>query len=195
MRCCISFPHTWDYAAQVVVWRHLTEGVDIAKWKIVIDKSIRQNLKSGHDSEITWALWLAAQLNIEIENDIFNGIFDKCGPFPMVIAIDIFVNQNSNGLVLPKNAILEKLGDTPLLRENWLLAFEADRQGALKIKTKNQQGYEFFKTLYDDTVSFYDAKANLFEEDEDLKESKAIKKISIYEDFEDFDDEDELPPM
>lgn len=191
IRCCISFPHSWDYAAQVVAWRHLTSGVDKAKWKIVIDKSIRQNLKSGHDSEITWALWLATQLKIEVANDIFNGVFEKCGPFPMMMAIDVFVNHNTSGLVLPKNLILEKLGDTPLLRENWLVAFEADRLGALNIKTKNQQGYEFFKTLYDDTVSFYDSEASLFSDEDDLFETNAIKKTSSYEEIEDVEDEDE----
>ena len=62
VRVVISFPHCWDYAAQVVAWRNRREGVDRVLWRDVIHRSIKRHAQSGHDSEIVWALWLLKEL-------------------------------------------------------------------------------------------------------------------------------------
>lgn len=190
VRCCISFPHCLDYASQVVVWRHLTGNVDEAKWASVIDKCLKQNLKHGNDAEVTWALWLASNLSVAISNDIFNLIFEKCGPFPSVLALDLYQNGQNSALKLPKELIIEKLGASPMMRDHWILSYEADRQDVLKLKTKNIQGNDFFKHLYDDNVSFFNRDMGLYEDSDDIAHLPAIMKKWSYEDFDEDADND-----
>lgn len=193
IRCCISFPHSWDYVAQMVAWRHLNDGVDVALWRRAIEKSLIQHVRSGHDFEVVWALWLARQLEIPLAKALFSEIFDRCGPFSMLLALDVHKVAKMEEK-LPIDKILEKVGDKPLLGPNWVFSFEADRQFGLKLKTKNLQGHEFFKQLYDNNVSFYDADFDL-EKDQDIKggTANAIKKTSSYDDLsepEEPDDDD-----
>lgn len=81
----------------------------------------------------------------------------------------------------------------------WLLAYEADRQFGLRIKSRNVQGNEFFAQLYDDDVSFYNRGAEpfAFRDTDDPSEVRfAIDgRLTSYdsevddEDDESFDDE------
>ncbi|WP_292517515.1 RNA-directed DNA polymerase [Mesorhizobium sp.] len=184
IRCCISFPHSWDYVAQIVSLRNAISGIDKSTWSRAINKSLAQNVRTGHDFEVTWSLWLARQLKIEIDDKIFEQIFEKCGSFSMLVALDVHKNSGM-ACKVPKQTILSRLGDKPCLGPFWLLAFEADRQFDLKIKTKNLQGHDFFKSLYDDDVSFYDSDFEFFDTDDLLTTGKtAIKKTTSYDDSE-----------
>ncbi|KQZ31110.1 hypothetical protein ASD50_16455 [Mesorhizobium sp. Root552] len=199
VRAAINFPHCWDYVARVVAWRNVVKSIDQKKWIEVIDKSIRQNVKSGHDSEISWALWLLKEIEGPLDKEIFEAVLLRCGPMPCLIALDIH-EKSKAPYKIPKEALLERLGDQPMLSNNWLLAYEGDRQFGLKIKSKNIQGNQFFKQLYDDDVSFYnrDAESWVFEDEDDKGSVKfAIEKgaggyDSLYEDGDDDDDDDEF---
>lgn len=86
-----------------------------------------------------------------------------------------------------------------MLGSNWLLAYEADRQFGFKIKTKNLQGNDLFKILYDDTVSFYNTEAipPVFKDKDSNLVMSAIEPSAsnyeeIYDDEEDDDEPDDL---
>lgn len=190
IRCCISFPHSWDYVAQIVAARNLLGGVDKEKWFQVVNKSLAQNVPSGHDFEVTWCLWLAHQLQIKIDDKIFHNIFNKCGSFSMISALDVH-QKSKMSCKIPKENIIPRIGEKPLLGPHWLFAYEADTNFDLKIKTKNQQGHDLFKALYDDNVSFYDAEYTLFDNFDGKTDKPAIKKTSAYDDdFEELDIEE-----
>ncbi|WP_282610262.1 RNA-directed DNA polymerase [Pelagibius sp. Alg239-R121] len=194
VRSAISFPHCWDYVARVVAWRHRVEGVDLNLWGRVTEKSIVYNARTGNDSEVTWALWLVKEIKTKISQQTFELVITKCGPFPSTLALDVHKSCELN-FRLPKESILDRIGDKPMLGANWLLAYEADRAFGFKIKTKNQQGYEFFKTLYDDDVSFYNSEAVpvVFEDiEEPTSVMSAIESpTGSYEDIYDDEDEDD----
>lgn len=154
VRVAISFPHCWDYVARVVSWRNRLKSVDKGLWRGVVHRTLKQHGNSGHDSETTWALWLLKELAEPLEVDAFNLVLRRCGPIPAVLALDVHVTSKAPYKV-PKETLLDKLGDQPMIGESWLLAYEADRQFGFKIKTKNGHGNHFFKQLYDDDVSFY----------------------------------------
>lgn len=187
IRCCISFPHSWDYVAQIVSKRNYYNPVSTQTWSIVINKSLAQNVKNGHDYEITWALWLAKMLNCAVDQSLSSTIFEKCGSFPMIVSLDLY-QKGLFGGKLPKQTILDRIGEKPCMGPLWLFAYEADQKFSLKIKTKNLQGHEFFQVMYNDNVSFYDLEHDLEYESEDDPKSPAIKKSSSYEDIEDESD-------
>lgn len=142
IRVGINFPHCWDYVARVVAWRLIVHDLDVLLWGRVVHKTVSQNVRNGNDSEVTWALWLLRQLGITLESSLFNSVLSFCGPLPCMLALDIYTNVGAQ-YKLPKDIILDKIGDTPMLGPNWILAYEADRQFGLKLKTKNVQGNSF----------------------------------------------------
>jgi hypothetical protein len=193
VRVAISFPHCWDYVARVVAWRNKLKSVDKSLWRGVVHRTIKQSGNSGHDSEITWALWLLKELEEPLEIDAFELVLRRCGPFPSLIALNVHAASKATYKV-PKEVLLDKLGDQPMLGSSWLLAYEGDRQFGLKIKSRNIQGNPFFKQLYDDDVSFYncDAMPFVFDDAEDIKEVKSAieSPISNYDDIYDDDEEE-----
>jgi len=196
IRVAINFPHSWDYVARVVAWRHRIYGVKAAKWRSVVHRSISQHIKSGSDSEILWALWLLKELSQDLESEALDVIINKSSPLVCLLALDVHKTAKSD-YKIPKQLILDRLGDSPMMGSNWLFAFEADRQFDLKIKTKNLQGNGFFKQLYDDDVSFYfgEAVPSVFEDVEDEKTVKIAIEAPVTgyddDDVEDYDDDEE----
>ena len=192
VRVAINFPHCLDYVARVVAWRNTVKTVDAELWRDVIHRSIRQNCAAGHESEITWSLWLLKELAQKLELEAFEQVIKKCGALPSLLALDIHKKQEPS-YKIPKDLIVDKLGEQPMTGNNWLLAYEADRQFGFKIKSKNLQGNAFFKQLYDDDVSFYDqtAKPFVFKDTDDPESVKSAieSPISSYDDlYEDDDD-------
>lgn len=168
IRCCISFPHSWNFVAQIVALRHDLDGIDTKKWSRVIEKSLSQNVKSGNDFEVVWAIWLSIHIKAPIINSLFDEIFEKCGSYSMLSALHLH-SISAMDCKIPKEKILSRLGNRPMLGPHWILAYEGDRKFDLKIKTKNTQGYDLFKILYDNDVSFYSC---------DIEENKGITKIN-----------------
>lgn len=197
VRSAISFPHCWDYVARVVAWRNRIAGVDKNLWSSVAEKSIAQNARTGNDSEVSWALWLVKELKAKISAGALEEVLRRCGPFPSVIALDVYKTCDLPYRV-PKEMIDERLGDRPMVGSHWLLAYEADRQFGFRMKTRNLQGHDFFRTLYDDDVSFYSPQAlpPVFEGTDDPAEVKSAIEPTIggYDElYDDEDDEDDQP--
>lgn len=191
IRVAINFPHCIDYVARVVAWRNRTYDTDTDLWCDVVHRTIKNNAKSGHDSEITWALWLLKELGGTLDRYVFDTVLRRCGPFPSLVALDVH-HHNKATYKLPKELLLEKLGDQPMMGPNWLLAYEADRQFDMKIKTRNLQGSGFFKQLYDDDVSFYDAEAVpvVFTDVDNVDDVRsAIESSTSYDEIAGDDDE------
>lgn len=180
IRVAISFSHCWDYVARVVAWRNRVGSIDKPLWTDVVHRAIKQNAKSGHDSEITWALWLLKEIGEPLERDALELVVARCGAFPILLSLDVHANSQSR-YKIPKENLLSRLGDKPMLGANWLLAYEGDRQFGLKIKSKNVQGNPFFKQLYDDDVAFYDRDAVplVFDEAEDIDKVKSAIEYPI----------------
>jgi Reverse transcriptase (RNA-dependent DNA polymerase) len=199
VRVAISFPHCWDYVARVVAWRNEVKSINKALWGKVVHRAIKQNGTSGYDSEIAWALWLLKELKEPLEAQAFELVLSRCGPLPCLLALDVHAGTKAT-YKIPKEMLIDRLGDRPMLGSNWLLAYEGDRQFGLKIKSRNLQGNPFFKQLYDDDVSFYnrDAKPFVFEDVDDIDTVKSAIEGStgsyddIYEDEYDIIDDDEI---
>lgn len=161
IRVVISFPHCWDYAAQVVAWRNRLGHVDAALWEDVIHRSIRRHGSSGHDSEVAWALWLLKELGAGLAEDALTLVAQRCGAMASLLALDVNASS-AEPKPIPRETILNRLGERPMCGSQWLLAYEGDRQFGFRIKSRNVQGNDFFAQLYDDDVSFYDRGAEPF---------------------------------
>jgi hypothetical protein len=88
-----------------------------------------------------------------------------------------------------------------MMGSHWLFAYEADRQFDLRVKTRNLQGNQFFKQMYDDTVSFYDVDAVpfVFKDKDGLEDVRSAieNPVTSYDDIgeEDIGDEDDFDDL
>jgi len=66
-QCAVQFPHSFDYVARVIAWRHRTKkSIDGVLWRDVAKLIAAQNAATGRDSEVAWALWLIKELGATI---------------------------------------------------------------------------------------------------------------------------------
>lgn len=197
VRAAINFPHCWDYIARIVSWRFRTEGLQTKLWGQVVSKSLTTQSKAGNDSETCWALWLAKEANLPIDLHIHEAILERCGALAATLAIDVY-QSNPQKFSYPKAKLLERIGDRPMIGENWLLAYEADRLFGFKLKTKILNGPHFFEELYDNDTEFYDPDGipTAFENIDDPSEVEAaLEDVNSYydDDYDDTDWEEEVP--
>lgn len=192
VRAAINFPHCWDYIARIVSWRFRTYGIDHDLWAQVVSKSLATQSKGGNDSEVCWALWLAKEASLPIELTTHEAILERCGALAATLALDVY-QSNPQKFTYPKAKLLERIGDRPMVGENWLLAYEADRLFGFKLKTKNLNAPAFIEELYDNDTEFYDPDGipAAFEDIQDPSEvESALEDVSSY--YDDDYDEGEL---
>jgi len=122
-------------------------------WRGVINNIICEHASAKHESEVAWALWLAARLGIQISGDAVRAIEQSnLGSVPILIA-----------LYLESIGKLKKKIDRRLLPEhsnfnceNWLLCYEGSEQGWINHINKNTKSHLGYSWLASETVRFFD---------------------------------------
>ena len=191
-RVAVNFPHCVDYVARVVVWRHRRVDIDSKKWEQVCQAIIAYNAPLGNDSEVVWACWMLKEIDGKLPANLCEPIVERCGPFSALIAIDLADKGVISGK-FPKKLIYERLDSHPMLGNDWLLSYEAERCFGFRLKGKNRVDYGVLGDLIDAGAQFYDAAAkpfvfqgvNIEEVDEAIED-----RIGLYEEDEDHEDDD-----
>ena len=161
IRVAMVFPHCIDYVARVVVWYCYLKlhVIDKDKWKDVCEKIIAHHAPLGNDSEVVWACWLLKELNTKIHRDNCEKIINHCGPFSVLLILDLY----SLGLVsgrFPRKLINERIRENSMLESDWLLQYEAVRSFDYKLKQQDGEYNEVLKQLIDGGVQFYKSTAS-----------------------------------
>jgi hypothetical protein len=194
IRVAVNFPHCIDYVARVVVWRHRRFEVDLTRWTEVCCSTVRYHAPLGNDSEVVWICWLLKEIGGKMPAKLCEPIFERCGPFSALLAIDLAASNLVTGR-FQKNLIYDRLDDHPMLGNDWLLSYEAERVFGYRLKGKNRRDYSVFGTLIEADAQFYDSDAVPFVfqnvADFDDVDEALEDRIGLYEDDE-LDDETEF---
>ena len=194
VRVAIVFPHCVDYVVRVVIWYNRFHDIDTTKWRKVCETIIGYHAKLGNDSEVAWSCWLLKELGEPLHKDLCEAIIRRCGPFSVLLTLDLFLKGLISGK-FPRSLIYCRLGNSPMLSEDWLLSYEAERSFGFRLKKKNRNDYEVFGTLIDGNVEFYDTGAlpSVFEGVDDFNSvDRALEdRGGLYEDEDDEDDDDD----
>lgn len=195
IRVAVNFPHCLDYVARVVVWRHRRYSVDREKWQTVCSSTVAYHAPLGNDSEVSWACWMLKEIGGKLPARLCEPIIKRCGPFSALLSIDLAEAGAVSGR-FPKDLIYDRIDDHPMLGNDWLLSYEAERGFGFRLKRKNRTDYSVFGDLIENEASFYDADATLFVfqdvDDIDDVDEALEDRIGLYEE-DDFDEDDENP--
>jgi hypothetical protein len=84
-RAAVHFGHSIDYVARIIVWRHLAfRDLVIADWSPILTAILDRHGRLGNDGEVSWALYAAIRLGIEIPISTANLIVQNCGPLTVM---------------------------------------------------------------------------------------------------------------
>lgn len=193
-RCILNFPHSADYVARVVSWRHRIVGVATDKWGRIIETFLGYHSRLGADGEVCWGAWLAKEIGSKVSADIAEEILARCGPLSALLILDLSNSGQIRGR-FGKTHVYQRLDDNPILSSDWLLSYEAERIFGYRVKGKNRTDYSIIGDMIASDVAFYDDDALpvVFEEAGGEQPVDALeKRIGSYEEDEDECDDDEV---
>jgi len=128
----------------------------IEKFEKSLSELIRIHAKYSNHYEVSWALWLAKEFEIKLNEDL-NSLFSKMdNPIIVLLILDL----RERGLISPtiddtkwkSYLVKEQLYD-----DHWLLAYEAVVKEWINPSKNYLENDPFFKALKDSDVSFYDS--------------------------------------
>lgn len=167
----------WDFFESLLFRLGLTEPSSLAKiskllisYKNLISKSklkvfcfelINRNFEKGNDYELTWALWLLKEFDIQPTKDIYTAVFKSKSVFASLIALDL-INQNIVIKTFDYTDIEELFTTENLNKQYWLLIYECIYKGWLYfIPTNIVDDHFYFQTLKNNGIYFYDENKGL----------------------------------
>jgi len=182
--------HNWSFFESLVFRMGLTDtGVlqKIAKllisYKSLVNKTnlkifcfevIRRHAEKKHDYELTWALWLLSDFNIQPNKEIFEIVIESRCNCACIIALDL-LNKNSRIKTFDYSSLTRHLITENLNNRNWLLVYETVYKGWVpEVSSSVVTNHFYFDLIKSKNINFYDSSRNL----EPLKTQRSnLKKI------------------
>ncbi|SSC71452.1 unnamed protein product [Ciceribacter sp. T2.26MG-112.2] len=124
-QCAVQFPHTTDYVARVVAWRHriYPKQVDVGLWNEVATLTVTQNASLGRDSEAIWALWLIKELGAKVPRTTSDLMLSNSGSLVLAWLAHMHAKRMTTDRRL-WSKLREVVADNPLAGSAWPLSLE-----------------------------------------------------------------------
>lgn len=183
------YPENWKYFESIILKFSLMEPVTLgdisellitykpfvkkAKVKSTVETIITTHIAKGHDYEVSWSLWLCFIFNIKLKDAIATDVFSSNDVLSKIIALHL----RSIGLIndsVSIDDIKKEIISESLYNGNWLLAYEAVKNGWIKKRNFFEKG-SLFDILNKNNISFYDEKRTI----RTKTNPKEIKKKSV----------------
>lgn len=124
------------------------------------EDTIAAGALNGHHAEVAWALFLCKGLRIKLTQAGANHVSQMESSVCALVALDLEQRKLIDG-VLDRSLWLKSMNENGLYSSMWLLAYEADLKGWIKMGTAYVEADAHFKELKAHQVSFYDVKTNV----------------------------------
>lgn len=182
----------WDYFESLIFRLGLIEAGalnQIAKllvtYKEIVSKKrlkefcfeiIKRNHENQHDFELTWALWILNEFNIQPIKEIYNIVFRSKSVTGILVGLDLF-QQNNRIQNFDFSSVIELVTTDNLNNKEWLLVYETIYKDWIPQLDKSIiRDHFFFNILESRKVFFYNNTRKL----EPLKvDSSYSKKIEV----------------
>lgn len=185
--CAIQFLHSFDYVAQIIVWRIRTERQTNADlWNQVAHSTLSNATKSGRDAEALWALWLTKELKVIISGDIYLSLIDNNGPLVQAAGFHMAKKGLVNGKV-NFDELWYHVEGVPISGKSWPLSLELNAAGIKKPKKIDIQGQTALTSIFKEKCSLFNWDAYPFaflDADDELDENPQFAIGSFSSEYE-----------
>ncbi|MEJ1119765.1 RNA-directed DNA polymerase [Phyllobacterium sp. CCNWLW109] len=167
-QCAVQFPHSIDYVARVIAWRHrVWSDVDLSLWQDVALLTINQNAATGRDSEVIWSLWLMKELNIKVSRKATDVILANSGPLPLALLSHFSANKLTLDRKL-RQKLWATVAGNPYSGPSWPLTLEMVHLGISNPAWEQTPASDSLMGLHNAKVSIinWNAQPRVFEEEE-----------------------------
>lgn len=129
-QCAVQFPHTTDYVARVIAWRHRIrpDDVDAGLWNEVARLTVNQNASLGRDSESIWSLWLLKELGTKVSKSTSDLVLSNSGPLVLAWLAHMHARKMATDSRL-WTKLRDAVADNPLAGDMWPLSLELAHLG------------------------------------------------------------------
>jgi hypothetical protein len=154
---------------------------------------INRNYQKTNDYELTWALWLLKEFQIQPTKDIYTKVFKSKSVCASLVALDL-INQNISIRTFDYSDVEELFTIENLNKQYWLLVYECIYKNWLDfIPVSIVTEHFFFDTLKNNLVYFYDENKTLeplmVEKSYFERIERKITQVDKYMQTNDFKDE------
>ncbi|WP_313664317.1 RNA-directed DNA polymerase [Shinella sp.] len=164
-QCAVQFPHSFDYAARVIVWRNRRnpKTLDAELWRYIALSTIDQNAPLGRDSEVVWALWLLKELEVTIPRATTDLMLMNSGPIPLALLAHMSVRKLTGDRRLREKLVKKVLG-SPIAGPFWPLSLELVHLGKGEARWLQEKIPAYLLVLHQKRASLIDwgAKPRVF---------------------------------
>lgn len=152
-------PSILSTATEILLgYKNAKYNINENKLKETLFEIIYYHIPSGHTHEISWALWICKTFNFKVPVKLVKELvkIDDC--IISLMLLDLYYKKKISSLDVSKwTSMLIKEN---LYTSNWLLVYESILKGWLQ--PENEENFlledKFFKYLFENNISFYDAK-------------------------------------
>ncbi len=122
---------------------------------------IRRHAGKKHDYELTWALWLLNDFNIQPNKEIFEIVLESKCCCACIIALDL-LNKNKRIKTFDYSSLIDDLTTENLNNRNWLLVYETIYKDWISgVSSSVITEHFYFNLIKSKNIHFYDSSKNL----------------------------------
>lgn len=135
--------------------------VNKPKLKSFCVEIIRRHAEKKHDYELTWALWLLNDFNIQLNKEIFEIVLESKCSCACIIALDL-LNKNNRIKTFDYSSFIVDLTTENLNTRNWLLVYETVYKGWISgVSSSVITEHFYFDLIKSKNIHFYDSSKKL----------------------------------
>lgn len=183
--CAIQFPHSFDYIARVISWRHRTDKeYDNTLWSEVIEQIIGNGAPLGRDSEVLWGMWLRKELSQKLFARESDAIIEGKSSLPLALFAHFYAKGQIEG-GRAADQLWESVDLLPFSGKSWPLSLELQHLEIRDPIGQRQTASESLTMLHNGRASLvrWDARPRIFEQTQDAEEPE----VAIEDVFSDYD--------
>lgn len=161
-QCMINEPNTIKYVlTELKRYEKMGFEIDDDLFVDAVAKLITKHLPLGHGTEVSWALWLACAMKLQLPESISIAVANSDDPLIPLIAMDA-KERKLFSADLDTTAWADLMTEEGLFGESWMVAYEAHIKGWLPSKTGKDHIAKdpAFSFLRSNGVSFYNKRAS-----------------------------------
>ena len=154
--------------------------IDLIAVRRTLEALLREHVPFQHHSEIAWTLWIAIQNNVKVSRQFVQPIASVRSSVCALLLMHLHAAGLVAGHALSTTELTARCSAVALNTENWLLAYQSERDHLFPSMASFVAGHSEFGVLLANGLTFYDRSATqspLFtvkDEDDEFDSGEAV---------------------
>jgi len=156
LRVANTYPDTLQLVAQFLcTYREVGFSIDLVALRRTLEALLREHAPYGHHSEVAWTLWIAIDNSVKLSQTVVQPITNIQSSVCALLVLHLESLGLTSGRLSTSN-LKQKCQASSLQTENWLLAYQAEKDCIFSGLPPYVAVDKNFSHLLSNGVTFYD---------------------------------------